>query len=77
MPEDIPAHKLLLASVSDVFASMFFGDMKEEGDVVELKETTVVAAKTFFDYIYKKPGTVNMDNMSMRNIFHLYKLADR
>ena len=75
--EDIPAHKLLLASVSDVFASMFFGDMKEGGEVVELKETTIVAAKTLFSYIYKRPGTVQIDNMSMRNTFHLYKLADR
>ena len=75
--EDIPAHKVLLASVSDVFASMFFGDLKEVGEVVELKETTMVAAKVFFSYIYNKPGTVEMDNLSMRNTFHLYKLADR
>ena len=37
----------------------------------------MVAAKVFFDYIYKRPGTVNIDKMSMRNTFHLYKLADR
>ena len=77
MLEDIPAHKHFLAAVSDVFASMFFGDLKEEGEVVELKDTTMVAAKVFFDYIYKKPGTVQITNMSMVNIFHLYKLADR
>ena len=39
--------------------------------------STMVAAKAFFDYIYKKPGTVRIDNMAMWNIFHLYKLADR
>ena len=77
VPEDIPAHKHFLAVVSDVFASMFFGDLKEVGEVVELKETTMVAAKVFFIYIYNKPGTVEMDNLSMRNTFHLYKLADR
>jgi len=75
--EDIPVHKFLLASVSDVFATMFFGDMKEKGDVVELKDSTMMAVKVFFDYIYKKPGTVQIDNMSVWNIFHLYKLADR
>ena len=31
--EDISAHKFILASVSDVFATMFFGEMKEEGEV--------------------------------------------
>merc|ERR1719187_1093656 len=74
---DIQAHKFLLASISDVFESMFFGDLKEEGDIVELKETTMVAARAFFKYIYEKPGTVKIDAMSMKNIFHLYKLADR
>ena len=75
--EDIPAHKFILGSVSDVFATMFFGEMKEEGEVVQMKETTMVAAKTFFHYIYKKPGDVAIEDMSMKNIFHLYKLADR
>ena len=75
--ETIPAHKLILASVSEVFATMFFGNMKEEGDVVELKGTTTAAAKAFFNIIYKKPGEVDMDKLSFSTIFHVYKLADR
>jgi len=74
---DIKAHKFLLASVSDVFESMFFGDMKEKREVIELKETTMVAARALFNYIYEKPDSVKIEAMSMKNIFHLYKLADR
>ena len=48
---------------------MFFGDMKEEGEVVELKETTMVAATVFFDYIYKRPGTVNIDKVKVKVIY--------
>jgi len=55
---------------------MFFGEMKEEGEVIQMRDTTMVAAKTFFHFIYKKPGEVPIENMSMKNIFHLYKLAD-
>ena len=44
----IGAHKLLLAGVSPVFKNMFYGPMKEEGEVV-VKETTPEA----FDALIK------------------------
>ena len=46
----IRAHKLLLAGVSPVFQGMFYGPMKETGEVV-VKETTLDAFKTMINYI--------------------------
>ena len=46
----IGAHKLLLAGVSPVFHGMFYGPMKETGEVV-VKETTPDAFKTMIKYI--------------------------
>ena len=51
----IEAHKFLLAGVSPVFKNMFYGPMKETGEVV-VKETTPEAFKTMIKYIYHPIG---------------------
>ena len=43
--EEVSAHKLLLASVSDVFHRQFFGALANDKQVVEIKETTINAFK--------------------------------
>ena len=45
-----------MAGVSPVFRGMFFGPMKEEKEVIEIKETTHEAFTTMFSYVYKPPG---------------------
>ena len=47
----------LLPGTSPVFRSMFFGPMKETGEMVEVKDTTSEALQTMIDYIYKPPGS--------------------
>ena len=42
----IGAHKFILAGVSPVFRGMFYGPLKEEREVVEVKETTYKAFDT-------------------------------
>ena len=54
--QTVRAHKFLLAGVSPVFRRMFFGPMKEVGDVVELKDTTLEAFDTMLNYIYRPMG---------------------
>ena len=51
----IGAHKLLLAGVSPVFKNMFYGPLKETGEVV-VKETTPEAFKTMIKFIYHPSG---------------------
>ena len=43
--EEISAHKLLLASVSQVFHTQFFGALADEQKVIEIKDTTLNAFK--------------------------------
>ena len=42
---EVSAHKLLLASVSNVFQAQFFGPLANDKGMVEIKETTVDAFK--------------------------------
>ena len=51
----IGAHKVLLAGVSPVFRRMLFGPLKEEREVIEVKDTTDEAFKTMIKFIYKPP----------------------
>ena len=52
----IAAHRIFLASVSPVFMSMLCGPLKETGEVIEVRATTVQAFTTMINYIYKAPG---------------------
>ena len=41
--QEISAHKLLLASVSEVFQAQFFGALANDQKIIEMKETTFKA----------------------------------
>lgn len=43
--EDISAHRLLLASVSEVFNTQFFGSLANDEKLVEVRQTTFYAFK--------------------------------
>ena len=43
--EEISAHKLLLASVSEVFHTQFFGALADQQRVIEIRDTTLSAFK--------------------------------
>ena len=76
----IGAHRFLLAGTSPVFRSMFFGPMKETGEVVEVKETTVEAFDAMVKFIYNPPGgdPFNLDQIRCpQKLFELLTLATR
>ena len=75
----IGAHKLLLAGVSPVFRGMFFGPLKEVGEVVEVKETTFEAFDNMVNYIYKPPGGFDLDHIRCdpQQLFELLTLATK
>ena len=75
----IRAHKLLLAGVSPVFHGMFYGPMKETGEVV-VKETTPDAFKTMINYIYHPIGgeAFNLNHTKCpQELFELLTLATK
>ena len=61
----VSAHKFILGGVSHVFRKMFFGAMKENGDIVEIKETTKEAFATLINYVYCPPG---LDKFSLDHL---------
>lgn len=69
--ERIPAHKVLLAAKSDVFKAMFFGELKEKGDI-KIVDASAAAFKEFLRFFYCTeidPTTENAPNV--------LKLADK
>ena len=76
----IGAHRLILAGVSPVFRRMFFGPMKETGEVVEVNDTTAEAFDTMVKYIYHPPGgdPFNLNPISCpQKLFELLTLANK
>lgn len=71
--EKIPAHKLMLASVSPVFEGMFSHQMKENlTNMVQIENVDSNAFKEMLRYIYI--GQIeNLKNV----VFGLYELADK
>lgn len=67
----VPAHKLILASGSPVFRTMFFGSLPEK-DTVEIVDATVGEFKEFLQLFYLRRIKLTMDNMEGVNI-----LADK
>ena len=43
--QTVYGHKVVLAMGSPVFKSMFFGELKEQRDVIEIKDLTLVGFK--------------------------------
>ena len=75
----IEAHKLLLSGVSPVFQGMFYGPMKEIGEVV-VKETTPDAFKAMINYIYHPIGgeAFNLNHTRCpQELFELLTLATK
>ena len=78
--KSVGAHRWLLAGISPVFRRMFFGPVKETGEVVEVKETTPEAFRTMINFIYMPPAgeSFNLDNVTCpQKIFEVLALADR
>ena len=80
----IGAHRLLLAGVSPVFKGMFFGPMKDEAEVVEVKETTPEAFDTMIKFFYHPPAPAqdgdkfNLNHVRCpQKLFELLTLANR
>lgn len=67
----LPAHKIILASGSSVFRAMLFGGWKEK-DVVEIVDSSLDGFKEFLQFFY-------LDNvqLTMENLEEVVQLADK
>ena len=68
----IPAHKLVLAISSPVFYAMFYGQLAEAEDCVELPDCEYDSLLEFFRYLYSDKA-----NLTGSNVMHVLYLASK
>ena len=72
----IGAHRFLLASVSPVFRGMFYGPVRETGEVVEVVDTTAQAFAAMINYIYYPAFNLSQIRCPQK-LFELLSLGDK
>lgn len=61
--EHVPAHKIVLANRSDVFHKMFYGSLKETGNIT-IVDSTAEMFKQFLQFIYKSEMELTIENVA-------------
>lgn len=64
----IPAHKILLADKSDVFEAMFYGELKETGDI-RVTDVSDAAFVEFLQFFYNNQVEVSVSMVLTYIIF--------
>jgi len=72
--EEIRAHKLILALVSDIFKNWFYGGFADNS-TIEIKDVTKESFGAMIDFIYNKE--TNVTSHDLENLCTLYYLADK
>ena len=67
----IPAHKLVLAIGSPVFEAMFYGELAETTDSIELPDCEYDSLLEFFRYMYS--DEVNLSGSNVMGVLYLAK----
>ena len=68
----IPVHKIVLAISSPVFYAMFYGQLAEVKDFVELPDCEYDSLLEFFRYLYSDKA-----NLTLSNVMRVLYLADK
>lgn len=61
--QSVPGHKNLLAADSDVFEKMFYGNLKETGDVT-IVDATAAAFKEFMQFFYLSEVKISAEHIA-------------
>ncbi|XP_031626898.1 uncharacterized protein LOC116343128 [Contarinia nasturtii] len=70
----VPAHKVLLAAASNVFATMFNGSWKEKNEV-QIVDVSVAVFKEFLQFFYLDRVQLTKDNVSkVMNLGNMYDM---
>ena len=63
----IPAHKFLLAIGSPVFEAMFYGELLESRDTIELPDCDYESLLELFRYMYSDEVNLSGSNVSVKS----------
>ncbi|XP_046843955.1 BTB/POZ domain-containing protein 6-like [Xenia sp. Carnegie-2017] len=69
--EEIPAHKYVLAISSPVFFAMFYGEIAEKTNVIDIPDADKDSFVQFLSYLYTDKCELNMESVS--TVFYLAK----
>ena len=79
--KEIPAHKFVLAISSPVFHAMFYGELAEKKDTVEISDCEYDSLLEMFRFIYSDKATLTADNVMellyLAKKYMLPSLADK
>ena len=73
--KDIKAHKVILANLSPVFKTMFYGPMKETNAAIPIGQTTLEAFQKMMEFIYCVD--IECKDMTVLQLFDIVNLAER
>ena len=73
----LEGHKNIMALKSPVFKAMFYGPMKETGDLIRIKDSSMLAFQTMLKYIYDVKTDWGQWDLDMREVFRVADLAER
>jgi len=72
--QEIRAHKVILALVSDVFEKAFYGGLKDDGSI-EIEDATKESFEAMINFIYTKETDVSVYGFEM--LCSIYYLAEK
>jgi len=72
--QEIKAHKLILALVSDVFEKAFYGGFQDDGSI-EIKDATKESFEAMINFIYTKETDLSIYDFEM--LCSIYCLSDK
>jgi len=72
--QEIRAHKVILALVSDVFEKAFYGGLKDDGSI-EIEDATKESFEAMINFIYTKETDVSIYGFEM--LCSIYYLAEK
>jgi len=76
--ELVGAHKFVLAMLSDVFKTMFFGPMRDQNDEIEIIGTTFEAFKEFLKILYSlHTSSCETSVVEVKPLFEILDLCKR
>lgn len=72
--EQIPAHKVILASSSDYFRALLFGGLQEsKSDKINLNCENINLFKLLLRYVYT--GQISLNDLSVKDILEIFQMS--